>query len=131
MGRHHTSAKAFQLRAHRSKTHKRLKRTLFNWTKQDRTYKVSRKSSFSSYVQHKNRKQTVNSFSLCQLDAGRQAEGKGHKTDSLFRSFRINEEVITCNLPVKFKCKGRITSRCIRNRKRVMVVVSVRRFTSV
>ena len=32
----------------RSKTHKRLKRTLFNWTKQDKTCKFSRKSSFSS-----------------------------------------------------------------------------------
>ena len=33
-----------------------IKRTLFNWTKQDKTCKFSRKSSFSSYVQHKNRK---------------------------------------------------------------------------
>ena len=39
-----------------SKTHKRLKTTLFNWTKQYRTCKFSRKSSFSSYAQHKNRK---------------------------------------------------------------------------
>ena len=38
-----------------SKTHTRLKRTLCNWTKQDKTCKFSRKSSFSSYVQHKNR----------------------------------------------------------------------------
>ena len=30
----------------RSKTHKRLKRTLFNWTKQDKTHEFSRKSSF-------------------------------------------------------------------------------------
>ena len=33
-----------------------IKRTLFNWTKQDRRCKFSRKSSFSNYVQHKNRK---------------------------------------------------------------------------
>ena len=33
-----------------------IKRTIFNWTKQDKTCKFSRKSSFSSYVQHKNRK---------------------------------------------------------------------------
>ena len=38
----------------RPKPYKRLKRTLFNWTKQDETCKFSRKSSFSSYVQHKN-----------------------------------------------------------------------------
>ena len=33
-----------------------IKRTLFNWMKQDKTCKFSRKSSFSSYVQQKNRK---------------------------------------------------------------------------
>ena len=32
------------------------KRALFNWQKQDKTCRFSRKSSFSSYVQHKNRK---------------------------------------------------------------------------
>ena len=31
------------------------KRTLFNLTKQDKTWTFSRKSSFSSYVQHKNK----------------------------------------------------------------------------
>ena len=31
----------------RSKTHKRLKQTLFNWTKQDKTCEFLRKSSFS------------------------------------------------------------------------------------
>ena len=36
--------------------HKRLYRTLFNWIKQDKTCKISRKSSFSSYVRHKNKK---------------------------------------------------------------------------
>ena len=38
-----------------SKTHKRLKRTLFNWMKQDKTCKFLRKSSFSSFVLHKNK----------------------------------------------------------------------------
>ena len=33
-----------------------IKRMLFNWMKQDKTCKFSRKSSFLSYVQHKNRK---------------------------------------------------------------------------
>ena len=32
------------------------KRTLVNWTKQDNTYKFSRKSSFSSYARHKNKR---------------------------------------------------------------------------
>ena len=40
----------------RPKTHKRLKRMLFNWTKQDKTCNFSRESSFSSYVQHKKAK---------------------------------------------------------------------------
>ena len=33
-----------------------IKRMLFNWTKQDKTCKFLRKSSFSSYVQQKNKK---------------------------------------------------------------------------
>ena len=40
------------------KAHKRLKRTLFNRTKQGKTCKFLRKSSFSSYIQHKNRKRS-------------------------------------------------------------------------
>ena len=40
-----------------------IKRTLFNWTKQNKTCKFSRNSSFSSYEQHKNRK-TNNLFNL-------------------------------------------------------------------
>ena len=39
-----------------------IKRTLFSWTKQDKTCKFSRKSSFSSYVQQKNR-QVTHTFS--------------------------------------------------------------------
>ena len=35
--------------------HKRLKRTLFDWTKQDKTCEFSRKSSFPSNRQHKNK----------------------------------------------------------------------------
>ena len=38
--------------------HKRLKRTLFDWTKQDKTCEFSRKSSFSSNRQHKNKQLT-------------------------------------------------------------------------
>ena len=45
--------------ANRPKTHKRWKTTIFNWTKQDKTYKFSRLSSFSSYVQH-TKQTTVN-----------------------------------------------------------------------
>ena len=41
-----------------------IKRTLFNWTKQDKTYKFSRKSSFSSYVQEQNWKTKINSTYL-------------------------------------------------------------------
>ena len=40
-----------------------IKRTLFNWTKQDKTCKFSRKSSFSSYVQHH---VSLVHFSFCQ-----------------------------------------------------------------
>ena len=53
----------------RSKTHSRLKRTLFNWTK----HANFQGSPCSNYVQQKYRK-TINSHSLCQLDAGRLAE---------------------------------------------------------
>ena len=51
----------------RSKTHERLKRTLFNWTNQDKMCDFSRSPLFTSYVQHKNRKQTISSLSLCQF----------------------------------------------------------------
>ena len=47
----------------RSKTHKRVKNA-FNWTKQDKTCKFSRKSSFSSYVQHKNRRRQTQLIQL-------------------------------------------------------------------
>ena len=40
-----------------------IKRTLFNWSKQDKTCKCSRKSSSSSYVQQKSRK-TNDEFNL-------------------------------------------------------------------
>ena len=59
------------------KNKQEIKRTLFNWTKQDKTCKFSRKSSFSSYVQHKNRrkKKRLIQLILCQLDvAGWQKE---------------------------------------------------------
>ena len=71
----------------------RLKRTLFNWAKQDKTCTFSRKSSFSNYIQQKNRKAN-NTLRLYQLDAGRLTEGKGHETD------------VTCKrgLPQKLAC---------------------------
>ena len=40
----------------KSQNTQEIKRTLFNWTKQEKTCKFLRKSSFSSYVQYKNRK---------------------------------------------------------------------------
>ena len=64
------------LKKKRSKTNKRLKKTLFNWTKKDKACKFSKKSSFSSYIQHKN-KQLIQLI-LSQLDAQRLVEGKGH-----------------------------------------------------
>ena len=57
----------------RSKTHKKLKMH-FNWTKQDKTCKFSRKSSFSGYVQHKNKR--IIQLILGQLLGQRVAEGK-------------------------------------------------------
>ena len=61
----------------RSKTRKRLKERFINWMKQDTPCKSLRKSSLSSYVQHKNRKnkQLIRLIS-CRLDAGRLAEGR-------------------------------------------------------
>ena len=66
-----------------------IKRTLFDWTKQDKTCTFSRKSSFSSYVQHKNWKQTINSTNLVSVGCGRLAEEKGNEdwqSRSLFLS---------------------------------------------
>ena len=60
------------------RSHKRLKRMLFNRTKQDKTCKFLMKSSSSSSIQHEKQKQTINSLSLGQLDAGRLLDGKGH-----------------------------------------------------
>ena len=64
----------------RSKTHE-IKRTLFNWTKQDKTCKFLKKSSFSTYVQQKTRK-TNYSTHLVSFGCGRLAEGKRHETES-------------------------------------------------
>ena len=50
-----------------------IKRTLFNWTKQDKTCKFLRKSSFSSYVQHKNRKRNSSTY-FVSAECGRLAE---------------------------------------------------------
>ena len=65
-----------------SRTHKRLKRTLFNWTKQDKTCEFSRKSFLSKLrTTLKKKRKTINSLSLCQFDAGMLAGGKGHCSD--------------------------------------------------
>ena len=59
-------------------TTQEIKRALFNWTKQDKTCKFSRKCSFPSYVQHKNRKKTqLIQLILCQLDVGGWRKEKG------------------------------------------------------
>ena len=70
----------------RSKTHK-IKRTLFNWTKQDEMRKFSRKSSFSSYIQHKNKtKKQLIQLILCQFDVGGWWKEKGTRlTDVIIR----------------------------------------------
>ena len=69
-----------------------IKRTLFDRMKQDKTCKFSRNSSFSSYVQHKHRKnKQLIQLILCQLDVRRLAEGKGHETESY----------VVCNLKKK------------------------------
>ena len=62
----------------RSKTHKRLKRTFFNWTKQAN---FQGSPLFQAAYNIKTEKQTSYSLSSCQLDAGRLAEGKGHVID--------------------------------------------------
>ena len=59
----------------RSQTHKRLKERLFYWTKQAKTCSFSRKSSFSSYVQHKNK--LLIQLISCQLDVGGWRKEKG------------------------------------------------------
>ena len=73
-----------------------VKRTLFNWTKQDKTCKFSRKSSFSSYVQHKNRQKKKSSIYLVSVGCGRLAEGKGHETDlvEVFFFVRVSGRVL-------------------------------------
>ena len=64
----------------RSQNTQEIKRTLFNWTKLDKTCTFSRKSSFSSYVQHKNWK-TNNEFNLSCVSwmwkAGRRKRARG------------------------------------------------------
>ena len=65
-----------------------IKRTLFNWMKQDKMCKFLRKSSFSSYLQQGSplfqamyNIKTNNSTYLVSVGCGRLAEGKGHETD--------------------------------------------------
>ena len=61
-----------------SKTHKRSKRTLFNWTKQDKMREFSRKSSFFQPTYNTKNKRTINSLIYCQLAAWMPAEGRVH-----------------------------------------------------
>ena len=86
-----------------------MKRTLFNWTKQDKTCKFSRKSSFSSYVQHKNRRKKNSSTYLVSVGCGRLVEGNGQETESLFLcctkleidDFLENVHVLSCFVQLK------------------------------
>ena len=52
---------------------------LFNWTKHANS---QGSPLFKDTYGIKTEKQTINSLSLCQLDAGRLAEGKVNETDS-------------------------------------------------
>ena len=61
------------------RSEKRSKTMLFNWTKQDKTCKFSRKSSFSSYVQQQ---KTIDSTYLVSVGGEGLAEGKEYETDS-------------------------------------------------
>ena len=45
-----------------------IKRTFFNWTKQDKTGKFSRRPVFQATYNIKAEKQTIDSIFLCQLD---------------------------------------------------------------
>ena len=63
----------------------RLKEHFFNWTKQDKTCKFSRKSSLET----EEKQQQLIQYILCQLDTRRLAEGKRHETDSSRTSLKI------------------------------------------
>ena len=65
-----------------------IKRTLFDWTKQDKTCTFLKKSSFSSYVQYIKNRKTNNSTYLVSVGCGRLAEGKGTKA--------VQVELIVC-----------------------------------
>ena len=58
-----------------------IKRTHFNWTKQDKTRTFSRNSSFSSYVQHKTEKRAINPTYLVSVRCWGLAEGNRPETD--------------------------------------------------
>ena len=60
-----------------------IKRTLFDWTKRDKTWKFSRKSFFSSYVQQRNRRgKKHNKFSLSCVRWMREAGRRKRARDS-------------------------------------------------
>ena len=62
---------------------------------------------------------------------GRMTSTSSPKTGVKYHLEVITSEKIIMGQPVKFKCKRWVTDRYIRNRKGVMTVVSVCRFTSV
>ena len=71
------TASVLKEKKERSKTHKRLKRTPFNWTKQNKNCEFSRKFSFFFQATHnmKTEKQTISSLNLRHFDVGRLTEG--------------------------------------------------------
>ena len=78
-----------------------IERTLLDRTKQDKTCKFSRTSSFSSYVQQQNRKQTINSTYFVSVGCGRLAEGKGLEADSCVTWFGLRAIHIKYYFPLQ------------------------------
>ena len=70
-----------------------IKRTLFNWTKQDKIWTFSRKSSFSSYVQQKN-KQFNLSCASWMWEAGRRKRARDWPT---FKKYFFTAITIWCD----------------------------------
>ena len=82
-----------------------IKRTLFNWTKQDKTCEFSRKSSFSSYVQKKKKtqkNQQLIQLILCQLDS----EGWRKEKSTRLVLFSVRKLPTSCVFWVFFRTMG-------------------------
>ena len=95
-----------------------IKRTLFNKTKQDKTCKIFDVIIF--FKLHTIQQKTVKPTYLCQLDARKLAEGKGHKTlhfteasgetSILFFKFFLLTLLFTfynCIVPMRFLSPGK------------------------